>query len=222
MNHINHHPDEATLLSYAAGALPRSFAVLIDCHLEQCPQCHEKIFKAEAIAGEFIEHSPPIEANDSDALRDKFFAALDAEPTPQQLAHTVGNEPQLPIEVVAVLSGRDQELPWRFIVPGMHSITLNSSDLHSSESSLKLLRIAPGRNLPMHSHQGSELTMVLQGAFQDELGCFRPGDVADLDHEVEHQPITIGNEACICLVAMDAPLEFKSLVPKLLQPFIGF
>jgi len=227
MNHINHHPDDATLLSYAAGALPQSFAVLIDCHLQQCPQCHEKIFKAEALAGEFIEHSAPIETNNSDALRDKFFAALDAEPAPQQLAHSAGNESQLPAEVAAVLSGRDQELPWRLIVPGMHSITLSSGELHhnslnNNESSLKLLRIAPGRNLPMHSHQGSELTMVLQGAFQDELGCFRPGDVADLDHEVEHQPITIGNEACICLVAMDAPLEFKSLVPKLLQPFIGF
>ncbi|WP_299980364.1 ChrR family anti-sigma-E factor [uncultured Pseudoteredinibacter sp.] len=222
MNPINHHPDEATLLSYAAGALSQPFVVLIDCHLQQCPQCHEKIFKAEAIAGEFIEHSPPIEASNCEALRDSFFATLNSEPAPQPLAPSGSSEHQLPAEVAVVLSGRDQKLPWRLIVPGMHSITLNSSDLHSSGSSLKLLRIAPGRNLPLHSHRGSELTMVLRGAFQDELGCFRAGDVADLDHEIEHQPITIGNEACTCLIAVDAPLEFKSLVPNLLQPFIDF
>ncbi len=215
---INHHPDDSTLMSYAAGSLPESFDVLVACHLQHCAHCHEKIFKAETIAGQLLDAQSAPTSVQNDTHREDFFRKLELEPVPASHAEAIDTrQERLPDAINHILSGRGEDLPWKCLVPGMHSITLDSSD-----GGLKLLRIAPGRNLPMHSHHGSELTMVLQGAFQDELGCFYPGDVADLDHEVEHQPITIGNEACICLVAMDAPLRFKSLVPKLLQPFIGF
>ncbi|MBB6520091.1 ChrR family anti-sigma-E factor [Pseudoteredinibacter isoporae] len=215
---INHHPDDATLLSYAAGSLPESFDVLVACHLQHCAHCHEKVFQAEALAGQLLNAQATAVPQQNDSARDDFFRKLEMEsaPTPQPELIDPRQE-TMPDAIQKILSGQGDDLPWKCLVPGMHSISLDSMD-----GGLKLLRIAPGRNLPMHSHQGSELTMVLQGAFQDELGCFYPGDVADLNHEVEHQPITIGNEACICLVAMDAPLQFKGLVPKLLQPFIGF
>ncbi|GAA6151492.1 ChrR family anti-sigma-E factor [Pseudoteredinibacter isoporae] len=215
---INHHPDDSTLLSYAAGSLPESFDVVVACHLQRCAHCHEKTFQAEAVAGQLLEALSNQAPSHSRAFRDDFFQKLEREPLPEPNTDLIDPRPEtIPEAIHAILSGNSEDLPWKRLVPGMHSIALESSD-----GGLKLLRIAPGRNLPMHSHQGTELTLVLQGAFQDELGCFNPGDVADLNHEVEHQPITIGNEACICLVAMDAPLQFKGLVPKLLQPFIGF
>ena len=66
---IKHHPDEATLMSYAAGALNSNFASLVEAHLELCPHCREKVSEAEQIGAALvsnIEHKPV--GNQSDAF----------------------------------------------------------------------------------------------------------------------------------------------------------
>jgi len=64
--------------------------------------------------------------------------------------------------------------------------------------------------------------MILQGAYDDLLGHFGPGDVADLDGETEHQPVTSPGVACICVAATDAPLKFSGWFARTLQPLFGF
>ena len=85
----------------------------------------------------------------------------------------------------------------------------------------RLLRIQPGVSVPHHTHSGNELTLILRGSYSDEIGRFQVGDVADLDDQLEHQPIVDTREECICLIATDAPLKFSGLMGKLVQPFIG-
>ena len=41
--------------------------------------------------------------------------------------------------------------------------------------------IAAGRKLPTHGHGASELTLVPDGAFTDEIGEYRQGDIQDID-----------------------------------------
>ena len=72
--------------------------------------------------------------------------------------------------------------------------------------------------VPVHSHGGTELTQILRGAYHDALGHFAPGDVADLDSDVEHQPVTVPGIACICVSALDAPLRFPGWLARRLQP----
>ena len=84
-----------------------------------------------------------------------------------------------------------------------------------------LLRVGGGRRVPEHSHGGQELTLILQGAYRDRFGVFAAGDIADHDEDVEHQPIAEPGEDCICLVAVDAPLSFRSRLIRTLQPFFG-
>ncbi|MBO6932531.1 MAG: cupin domain-containing protein, partial [Roseibium sp.] len=64
-------------------------------------------------------------------------------------------------------------------------------------------------------------TLVLSGAYRDELGRFGPGDIADLDEHVEHQPRVEAGAPCICIVATEAPTRFKNLISRLLQPLVG-
>ena len=45
--------------------------------------------------------------------------------------------------------------------------------------------------------------------------------VADLDAEVEHQPVVDSEQACICLVATEHPARFKGWISRLLQPLVG-
>lgn len=84
-----------------------------------------------------------------------------------------------------------------------------------------MLKIAPGKSLPMHGHGGTELTQVLRGAYDDRLGHFAPGDMADLDSEVEHQPVTIPGVPCVCVAALEAPLRFRGWLARKLQPLVG-
>ena len=89
---------------------------------------------------------------------------------------------------------------------------------YAEAAHLILLRSAAGRSIPMHSHGQNELTMILQGAYDDTLGHFAPGDVADLDCDIEHQPVTAPGVPCICVAATDAPLRFSSWLARMLQP----
>ena len=90
-----------------------------------------------------------------------------------------------------------------------------------AQSSLRLLRIKKGRKVPEHGRNGQEMTMILQGAYEDEIGHFGVGDVADLDVDIEHQPVVVSEEDCICLAATEAPTRFKGLAGRIMQPFVG-
>ena len=98
------------------------------------------------------------------------------------------------------------------MAPGVHCIRA------SGTQTLLLLRIAPGKSMPVHSHGRNELTQILQGSYTDSLGLFTPGDVADLDQDIEHQPVTAPGVACICVSALDAPLRFPGWLARTLQP----
>ena len=60
--------------------------------------------------------------------------------------------------------------------------------------------------MPAHSHGGLELTLVLQGSFDDETGHFGPGDVEIADEMLEHTPIAGPGTPCIALAASGFPI----------------
>jgi putative transcriptional regulator len=225
---VNHHPDDATLLSYASGSLPESFDILVACHLKRCEQCRLRVSQGEQLGGAMLDCAAIPEDKSTPFVGRAAFAALldDDEPLVDFLSDpaqkrdgTAGlvRTHRIPEPLQRLLESNDPALPWKRLVPGIQQIRLATAD-----DGLRLMKIAPGMSIPLHTHKGSELTFILYGSYSDELGRLQPGDVSDLDAEVEHQPITDGKEPCICLVATDAPLKFHGLLPKLLQPFIGF
>jgi len=108
-------------------------------------------------------------------------------------------------------------LRWRWVAPGVHLVRAAAG----SGDTLVMLKIAPGKSIPLHSHHGSELTQILQGAYDDELGHFGPGDMADLDSDIEHRPITSPGVPCVCVAALDGPLQFRGWLARKMQPMVG-
>jgi putative transcriptional regulator len=80
------------------------------------------------------------------------------------------------------------------------------------------LCIPAGQAVPDHGHRGLELTLVLQGAFRDDKDRFGPGDVEIADEADQHKPVAEAGCDCVCLAATDAPLRFRGIMPRLLQP----
>ena len=216
---IRHHLDDSTLLAYAAASLPQGMALLVACHLHDCPRCRQTLLQAEAVGGALLEALEPAPL-DARALQ-VVMARLDA-PENKLSENTAAAAPavrhsDLPVPLQQHLSGDLASLPWRRLGYGMQHIDLKLA----GPGTTRLLKIAPGISVPHHTHGGNELTLILQGSYADEIGRFCAGDVADLDDTVQHQPIVDTDQDCICLIATDAPLRFSGLMGRLAQPFIG-
>ncbi|MEX0645252.1 MAG: cupin domain-containing protein [Parvularculaceae bacterium] len=119
----------------------------------------------------------------------------------------------------AFLKGGLGAVRWKAVAPGIAQSVLEADGYRPGV--LRLLKIAPGVRLPKHSHRGAELTLLLEGAYEDEIGHFARGDLVDLDQEATHSPRAVGEEPCVCLIATSGPLAFKSFLGRAIQPFIG-
>lgn len=215
-----HHPDDATLVSYASGGLSAGAQLLLQCHLACCEHCRERVREAEAIGGGLLEHLP--QAKMSSSL-DDLFAKLDL-PDSDISSKPEGATRQRPdwlpewAEPVAQWLETDQN--WQRLAPGISQIKFEQPEF-TRDKAVRLLKISPGTCMPSHGHNGSELTLILSGSYCDETGRLCAGDVADLDPDIKHQPIADRDQDCICLIVTDAPLKFEGWIPKLMQPFFG-
>lgn len=216
-----HHLDPATVLSHAAGALSQELSAVVATHLEGCATCREAVRQAEGVGGLLInqQHAQPALETRAQALRAAMLERLDATPpaAPRVPAPRVKDPDRIPAPLQPYFGESYRALKWRWMGPGMHFIRRTGP----SGGNLLMLRIGPGKRLPVHSHGGSELTQILSGAYDDALGHFGPGDVADLDSDVEHQPVTSTGVPCICVSALDAPLRFQGWLARRLQPMYG-
>ena len=111
------------------------------------------------------------------------------------------------------------KLEWRRLAPGIKQHNL--SDRHRKEGAFKLLNLAPGVVLSKHTHHDRELTLVLQGSYQDEIGRFKAGDIADFGDDVLHQPVVDTDKPCIALIATMSPVRYSGMFGRIIQPFVG-
>ena len=214
-----HHLDASTLLGHAVGALSPEMAAVAALHLAGCAECRADMARADAIGGVLVEQQHPAHARGTRhaRLREAMLARLD-EVAPQTAPPRPDDDPdRLPAPLHPYFGTSWRALKWRWMGPGMHYIRT----IGPSGGTLLMLRIGAGRHMPVHGHGGSELTQIVQGAYDDALGHFAAGDVADLDADTEHQPVTAPGEACICVSALDAPLRFPGWFARRLQPLFG-
>lgn len=215
---IVHHATGTTLLRYAAGTLAAGPAIVVEAHLAACPVCRAHVAEYEALGGALLEQMEPMRLSPT-ALAD-VLGRIDAEDTvsprlrqPAAAPMQIDGTP-LPDALRGCEVGR-----WRWMGPGMRMSRIGVP--HDRGAKLILLKIGPGMALPEHGHVGTELTYVVAGSFSDALGRFGPGDLADLDAEVEHQPVVDPDSECICLAAIEGRMRFNSVLGRMLQPLFG-
>ncbi len=219
---IRHHLDDATVVSFASGTLPTPIALVVSAHLSLCSSCRARVRAAEAMGSALMEDEEP--ASLSAGSVNNLFERLESETRGQadkqvQVTLDVKPDPVLPRQVRQALGIPLSEIKWKRISRGvgLHMIDLGEKDT----GKLYLMKIDAGRVLPCHGHGGSEVTLVVSGSYTDRFGQFARGDIADLDDDVEHQPIVDNGAECICLVASEQPARFTGILPRLFQPLIG-
>ncbi|MEM9030891.1 MAG: ChrR family anti-sigma-E factor [Pseudomonadota bacterium] len=206
---ITHHPDDATLMSYAAGSLPASLSAVVWMHLTMCQTCRDRVESMGLIGAALFDDLPvdrkPIMLPAMDVAPRKFDDLPDPSADMDPLVQLVGR----PLD----------EIHWKRLGFGVWHYPVPVRD--SDRGDLRLLKVQRGQTMPEHGHGGSELTLILEGAYKDHIGEFRAGDVADLDDDVEHRPVADPDVGCICLIASEKKARFTGVIGRLLQPLTG-
>jgi putative transcriptional regulator len=211
---IKQHPTDETLAAFAAGHLDEGRSVVVAAHAEMCSRCHNWIAKLETIGGVLLSDLPGV-ALAEDALA-RALVRIDL----AQRAEVTRTERAVPSDV-AILPKAARAYPmgrWHWMGPGVHWRPIEVPADQGAR--VFLLKAAPGTRMPHHTHTGSELTLVLRGAFAHLGGHYGPGDLDEADDTIEHQPIVAPGEDCVCLVAMEGKLHLLGLAGRLLQPFV--
>jgi len=199
---ISRHPHDATLMSFAAGSLPEPLAASVSAHVSMCARCHDEMRDMELIGTELLRELPATSVCER---------KMEVPNRPTEAPSLGGRLPgsgriadRLPAPIARKYGLASDGIPWRAwkrYGTGFwyHRLALSPG----VKGDLRLVKVAPGCKMPWHGHGGAELTLVLEGAYADESGEFRRGDMQDVDEETEHEPVADKELGCICLFATD-------------------
>lgn len=197
-------PLDALLAGYAAGTLSLELHGLVAAHLTLKPDNRGFVAALEMLGGQALDDIEPSPA----ARREARLAAIFAAPAPASRARlSEGGDLPAPLDRLA------GPLRWRSVLPGIKEHRLP----HVDNGEAALLWARAGRKMPAHSHEGSEITLVLKGGFRDGGGHYRAGDIAFADAETQHDPRADPDEDCLCFIVADAPPRLTGPFGRLLQ-----
>lgn len=214
---VHEHIDtvDALMAHYVAGSLPEPARVLVEAHLVMKPDHRALVNDLELLAGEALELMPDAAIADRDARLGAIFSSkpLSEKSAPIILSRDQGAFPR----PIRDLMGFDVDtVPWKTKLPGFKEYT---TDIDGCEVSLMWIRA--GRALPSHTHKGMELTLILDGAFNDNRGRFGPGDISVADATIDHRPVAEKERHCIAFSVLDAPIKLTGSFRQIIGDLIG-
>ncbi len=108
-----------------------------------------------------------------------------------------------------------QKITWKSVYKGFkeYNLPFNGKD------SVKLIKMDPGTSVPLHSHNGKEYILVLEGSFCDEYGEYNKGDMQINDQKTKHNPTACKNDGCICLSISENDVVFFGKFGSILNLF---
>ena len=210
---IKHHLTDKILMAYSAGQLSEAFNLIVATHISMCDECRAAMSSFDALGGALLENeclngepAPDLQAT---------MALIKAQTPPNRTLPPVRST-ETPFPLVAYVGDNLDDVKWKPVGMGVKQSVLQTS----AEATARLLYIPAGVAVPDHGHHGTELTLVLRGAYYDETDHFKRGDVEIAGEDLHHTPIADAHSDCICLAVTDAPLKFSGVLPRILQPLL--
>lgn len=207
-----HHPSESLLIDHAAGSLDPGASLVVRAHLGACPTCRSVTAFAEAVGGAMLSRHAVEPLADDALARALARVELPAQRDPP--------EPRPRPDWIAVprpvLNAAQRRRRWA--APGVWVAPVMSD---AAGVSTYLLRVGAGMSVPLHTHRGTEMICVLEGAYADGDSLHSPGDFACNDETVTHRPQVTRDKACVCLIAARGALVPRDWVGRLFQPIVG-
>ncbi|MDC0453451.1 cupin domain-containing protein [Alphaproteobacteria bacterium] len=105
---------------------------------------------------------------------------------------------------ISNLVGDYNHVNWKTIYKGFKEFNIPVND----NDSVKLIKMDPGTSVPLHSHNGKEYILVLDGSFCDEYDEYHKGDLQINDQQIKHNPTACKVNGCICLSITENDVVF--------------
>lgn len=216
----NAHPNDAALRHFSRGELDEIVGTMIAVHLKHCKSCKDKVLALEeSVAQDVMSINVPVSTRiDDETLDDIFSAAIfdSSQPEPQitqaQCKIDInGLEIELPENLKPLVDSME---PWSKILGGVWHSEIKG---HGLGYKLDFIYMEAGGTIPEHTHNGKEITLVLDGCFGDENGQYLPGDFISKEGTDQHSPYS--DKGCLCVALVDAPLHFTKGLARLVNPF---
>ncbi|URK87595.1 ChrR family anti-sigma-E factor [Rhizobium sp. RCAM05350] len=206
---------DALMARYAAGILPEPARVLVEAHLEMQSVNRPRVTDYESLAGGMLEKMEPVALSSRDATLKAIFTA-DPLAAPAKAAKRPENA--LFPKAIRDFAGLEaDEIPWKRKLPGFKEYSLGKID----GCDVSFFWLKPGRVIPAHTHEGYELSLVLDGAFNDTRGRFAKGDISVADESIDHRPVAEAECPCIGFAVSQAPVKLTGSWRQLLGDMIG-
>ncbi|MEZ8017019.1 transcriptional regulator [Vibrio splendidus] len=229
---IKHHPNAAILKDFVDGNLADSVSLIVSSHVELCEHCQKQVSMLTAQAADSVfENEIPAFENDTSGLQlsesemDAFLAdngefdfdAIDKITADLSQAVEVVIEPQQEtVSDTTFTVPRALNSVVRKDWMNLGKISRARLDFDDESHHTSLLHIDKDGQVPCHTHKGFEITLLLEGSFEDEMGIYNKGDFIWLDGKHTHQPVT--KEGCVCLTVSSDALYFTKGVSQLFNP----
>ena len=110
----------------------------------------------------------------------------------------------LPINPLSRIIGDLNNIDWKTVYKGFKEFKVPVND----NDSVKLIKMDPGTSVPLHSHNGKEYILVLDGSFCDEYGEYNKGDMQINDQQIKHNPTACNSNGCVCLSITENEVVF--------------
>lgn len=194
--------------AYALGALGPAASRAVSVHVAGCPICSATLATYDAVGGVLLENETD-DTNLSVTLADVWARLDQSELASPAYSDDVMRVPEILRDAYARALAQKH---WSFAGAGLRTLDLDIPGSQAAGEVPQLLRIEPGYGAPRHGHGGVELTLVLTGAFKDETGVFRPGDLAVASPAMTHRPIALAGEVCLAYAVSHAPMRFTGFL----------
>lgn len=204
---------DSLLSGYVAGTLPLPLQILASSHLELSNKNRDFVDGLECAAGEQLLGINPEALKDRDMALDAIFRS-DA---PQWKKSKRASCAVLPTALQDFVGYKVEDIPWKSKMPGFREFDLPDVD----GCHLSMFWIKPGRTVPMHTHEGTEFSLIIDGAFFDERGRFGCGDISIADASVEHRPTAESERPCIGFAVTDGPLRLTGPLHQRLSDILA-
>lgn len=214
-------------MDYAAGSLDPGFCLLIATYMTLSPRARAVVAECEVLGGVMLDQMcEPVSVSEECLARVLNSidcgtedccvraASLDIQRSASSIVQTVNS---LPAPLAGLFAPSDARPKWRHAPGGFSWIDL---PVAGARTQVQLLRAAPGTAIPHHGHSGLEVSLILDGAMEDEAGRYSRGHLAIQDRTTTHKPSADRESGCLCLIVSEGPMRFTGTLTRLLNPFL--
>ncbi|MBD1575767.1 transcriptional regulator [Vibrio sp. S11_S32] len=231
---IKHHPTTTILQRFVDGDLPVSVSIVVASHVEMCLHCQQRSMQlteqsAKALFQQASGQEILVQSSDLDDLDMTIdeISMMDSITSIDVTEDKMASETPLPKTVTEIeINGTRIALPramksiglkpWQ----GFGKISRARAVLDDGHLKMSLLHIAKGGGIPTHTHNGFEITLLLESSFHDDMGEYNAGDFIWLDGKHTHSPLT--EQGCVCLTVSSDAIHFTQGGSQLLNPIGKF